>query len=446
MLKRISKTIGYEDPTIWYKYGRLALATKSVNMGQGFPDWQPPEFFIESLVKNITSPNANHQYTRSFGNIKLCENLANHYKASFGRTIDPMSEVLVACGGVSVLYNTITALVENGDEVIFFEPFYESYFPEIKFTGGTPVGIPMIPPKLRKKSEFKFSGGDEQEMEKFYSQFRDTWTIDFDKFEAALSDKTRLLLLNTPNNPTGKILTNEELLHIAKILEKYPNVVILMDEVYEYMIFDDFKTLPRMANLPGMWDKTITMMSAGKTFSSTGNRVAWAIGPKDLIKKVNAVYQYNTFCMYDPTMLAIADCLEIATKAYKGYDSYYEWLRAHYLKQRNYIVNKLANCDEFDLDFFIPEGGYFIVASLDGKDVKPTKHRLEGDEHIKEGSYLKDYNYLIDLAYDKNIVGIPCSAFYTEPYKNIGENYIRLAFCKQTGTIDKMIEKLKINN
>ena len=116
-------------------------------------------------------------------------------------------------------------------------------------------------------------------MNKFYSQFKDTWTIDFDKFEETLNEKTRLLILNSPNNPTGKVLTKDELIRISKILEKYPNIVVLSDEVYEHMIYDDYESLPRLATIPGMWEKTITMMSSGKTFSCTGNRVAWAIGP-----------------------------------------------------------------------------------------------------------------------------------------------------------------------
>jgi kynurenine--oxoglutarate transaminase/cysteine-S-conjugate beta-lyase/glutamine--phenylpyruvate transaminase len=441
MQKRQSKTTGYEDLTIWYKFSKLAVTTGSINMGQGFPDWEPPEFLVEALSKNINAGNANHQYSRTFGNIKLCETLANNYGPSFSRTIDPLSEVLITNGGTSVLYNTITALVETGDDVIFIEPFFESYYPEVKFTGGNAIGVPMIPPTIRKKSELKFQG-DEKGMEEFYSKFKDIWTIDFDKLETSLSDKTRLLIINSPNNPTGKILTIEELTRIANILEKYPNIVILSDEVYEYMIYDDYKTLPRFGALPGMWERTITMMSTGKTFSATGVRMAWAFGPHKLIKKVNAIYQYNTFCMYDPVQQAIADCLEIAVKPYKGYENYYEWLRATYLKQRNYIVNCLANCDEFDLDFYIPEGGYFIVACLEGNDVKPTKHRLEGDEDMK-GDYLKDYSYLVELAYNKNVVGIPCSPFYTEPYKSMGQNYVRFAFCKQNSTIDRFIENLK---
>jgi aspartate/methionine/tyrosine aminotransferase len=434
-----SKTTPFENTTIWYKYSRLALTTGSVNLGQGFPDWAPPEFFIESLSKNFNNPNVNHQYTRSFGSIPLCEAVARTYSKPFGRTLDPMNEVLIVNGGVSMLYNTITAFVEPGNEVIVIEPFYETYLPQTLLNGGKVIGVPMIPPKLRNKSEYKYDGDD---IINHYSNLKDEWKIDFGKFEKSLSNKTSLVILNTPNNPTGKILTIEELTKFAKILEKYPNVVVLMDEVYEYMIYDDFKTLPRMANIPGMWDRTLTMMSAGKFFSATGCRIGWGIGPKHLLKKVNAVYQYNSFCLYDPIQLAVADSLQIAEKPYKGFNNYYLWLQNHYLWSRNYFIQQLANCDGFNLNFYMPEGGYFILASLADREVEETQYRLEGDENVK-GKYLKDYNYLIDMANTQKIVGIPCNVFYTDENKNIGQNFVRFAFCKLKSTMDKAIMNLR---
>jgi aspartate/methionine/tyrosine aminotransferase len=435
-----TKTTPFENTTIWYKYGRLASSTGSVNLGQGFPDWSPPEFYLESLIKNFNNPNVNHQYTRSLGSIPLCEAVAKTYSPSFGRTLDPMNEVLIVNGGVSMLYNTITAFVEQGDEVIVIEPFYETYYPEVILNGGKVLGVPMIPPKLRNKSEFLYGGED---LMNHYSNFRDEWKIDFDAFEKSLSNRTSLVILNTPNNPTGKILTTEELTRFAKILEKYPNVVVLMDEVYEYMIYDDFKTLPRMANIQGMWDRTITMMSAGKFFSATGCRIGWGIGPRHLLKKVNAVYQYNSFCLYEPIQLAIADSLQMAEKPYKGFNNYYLWLRNYYLLSRNYFVQQLANCDGFNLNFYIPEGSYFILASLADREVMETNYRLEGDEKMS-GKYLKDYNYLIEMAHRQKIVGIPCNVFYTDVNKHIGQNFVRFAFCKIKSTMDKAIHNMRM--
>jgi aspartate/methionine/tyrosine aminotransferase len=434
-----SKTFGFDQLSIWYKFSRLALTTNSVNLGQGFPDWKPPSFFIEANKKNLDQEGISHQYSRTMGNLKLVEAIARNYQKHFEHKIDPLSEVLVTNGAVSFLYNAITALVENDDEVILIEPFYDCYLPQVQFSGGKAIGIPMIPPKQRSKEDFIVEG-DEATITNHYSKIKDTWQIDFDKLETALNDKTKILVLNTPNNPTGKILTHEELQRVAKLLEKYPRVIVIMDEVYEYMIYNEYEELPRMANIPGMWDRTLSLMSAGKIFSATGVRVGWGIGPKHLIAKATAIFQFNSFCMYDPLQVAIAECLDIANKPYMGFDTYFKWLRHHYLQQRNYFISNLAKSKGFNLNFFLPEGGYFIVAELKSVVVPATKFRLEGDEDSKE-FYLKDFNYLIDLSNQKGIVGIPCSAFYTPANKTVRENYIRLAFCKQTATLDRALAK-----
>jgi kynurenine--oxoglutarate transaminase/cysteine-S-conjugate beta-lyase/glutamine--phenylpyruvate transaminase len=436
---QICKTTGFDQLSIWYKFSRLALTTNSVNLGQGFPDWKPPQFFIDAIKKNLEQEGVSHQYSRTMGNLKLVDAIARNYQKYFEHKIDPTTEVLVTTGAVSFLYNAITALVEAGDEVILIEPFYDCYLPQVQFSGGKAIGIPMIPPKPRDRKDFVIEG-DEATVDREYSKIKDTWQIDFDKLEASLNEKTRVLVLNTPNNPTGKILTPEELQRIAKILEKYPRVIVIMDEVYEFMIYNEYKELPRMANVPGMWDRTLSLMSAGKIFSATGCRVGWGIGPKHLISKVTAIFQFNSFCMYDPLQVAIAESLDIANQPYQGYDNYYIWLRNHYLKHRNYFMLNLAKHQGFGLNFFIPEGGYFLVAELKTVDVLESKYKLEGDESNQEG-YLKDFNYLIDLAHHKGVVCIPCSAFYTKPNKHVGENYVRLAFCKQLTTLDKALAK-----
>lgn len=425
------KIKGYETPTIWYKFSRLAMQTSSVNLGQGFPDWDSPEFLLENIKKNVSLPNANHQYTRSYGNIKLAEAIANKYSPIMNKKIDHLNEVLVANGAVSLLYSALTSLVEQGDEVICLEPFYDCYLPQTRFVGGKYIGVPMIAPKFRNKSEFTDLSN---------KVLKDDWKIDFEKLRNSFTDKTRVLILNTPNNPTGKILSFEELKEIASILKKFPRVVVIMDEVYEHMIFDQYKELPRMATLEGMWDRCITILSAGKFFSATGIRIGWALAPKKLLNIVNAVHQFSTFCLYDPIQIAVAESLADANKPYKGYSNYYEWLRAHYLQSRNYFVENLAKIKNFDCPFYIPEGGYFVIADISSKKNEP-KFKFEGEEN-EPNTYNKDFNYLINLAHCKKVVGIPCSAFYTDEHKSYGENYIRLAFCKQKKTMDKAFENL----
>ena len=435
--KIASKIGNFDKLTIWYKASRLAMSTGSANLGQGFPDWKPPEFFLEALKKHISDPNVSHQYTRSFGNLKLTEALSRQYSKIHKRTIDATNEIIVGNGGVSILYNAITALVEAGDEIILIEPFYDCYLPQAKFSGGKVIGIPMIPPKIREKSDF------ENIKEEDYAKLTDDWKLDFEKLKNTLSSKTKIIILNTPNNPTGKILTYDELKQVAALLENYPNVIVLLDEVYEYMVFDEYEELPRMVNLPGMWDRCISIMSAGKIFSATGIRIGWGIGPKHLIAKIGAIYQVNSFCIYDPIQLAIADSIEIANQPYEGFENYYKWLRGHYTSQRNYFIQKLIKNTKFDLNFFFPKGGYFIVADISHKKIIQSKYRLEGDD--EEVNYLKDFNYVLNLANEKKVVVIPCSVFYTDENKSIGSNYIRLAFCKQKTTLDKAFDNL-LNN
>jgi aspartate/methionine/tyrosine aminotransferase len=433
-----SKIGNYDKMTIWYKATRLAVTTDSANLGQGFPDWKPPTFFLDAIKKFVSSTEVSHQYTRTFGNPKLVEAISNTYSPIFNRKIDPMKEVIVANGAVSILYNTLTALVEPDDEVILIEPFYDCYLPQTKFSGGKVIGVPMIPPKVRPKSEY------ENMKEEDYSKITEDWKIDMEKLKNAFTSKTKILVLNTPNNPTGKILTYDELKEIASILEKFPNVIVIMDEVYEFMVYDEHQDLPRMANLPGMWDRCLSIMSAGKIFSATGIRIGWALGPKHLISKVGAIYQFNSFCIYDPIQLAIAESLEVAKNPYEGYETYFKWLRGHYTAQRNYMISNLAKNKNFDVNFYFPKGGYFIVADISQQNVPTTKYRLEGDEE-GDVNYHKDFNFLLNLAYEKKVVIIPCSVFYTDLNKAYGENFIRLAFCKQKSTLDRAFNNI-LNN
>ncbi len=433
-----SKIGDFDKLTIWYKATRLAVSTNSANLGQGFPDWKPPAFVLNSIQKQVSNPEVNHQYTRTFGNVKLVEAISKNYSPIFKRNIDPLKEVIVANGGVSLLYNAITALVERDDEVVLIEPFYDCYLPQAMFSGAKVTGVPMIPPKLRPRSEYENMTDEEM------GKITEDWKIDMERLKSSLTNKTKLLILNTPNNPTGKILSHEELIEIASLLQNYPRVIVIMDEVYEFMTYDEYEELPRMANLPGMWERCISIMSAGKIFSITGIRLGWALGPKNLISKIGAIYQVNSFCIYDPIQLALAESLEIANQPYEGYENYYKWLRHHYTMQRNYMIRGLARNKNFQSNFYFPKGGYFILADISDQNVPTSSHRLEGDEE-GEVSYSKDYNFLLNLAHDKKVVIIPCSVFYTDPNKKNGENFIRLAFCKQKSTIDKALNNL-LNN
>ena len=422
------KIRGFEKPTIWAKFSKLALDQKCVNMGQGFPDWNPPQFFFDSFHKNIK--NGNHQYTRSLGDLKLVESISRTYSNIFHRKIDPLTEVCVSNGAVQLLYNSITSLINPGDEVILFEPFYDCYYPQSKFNSAKTISIPIIPSKLRDLSEYKNLGNGPNKID-------DSWKLDFNKLKASITDKTKLLVLNTPHNPTGKIFTQDELEQIAEIISPFPNLYVLADEVYEHMIYDNCKVLPRFANVKGMWDRTISIMSAGKIFSATGTRIGWGIGPKKLVHAINSCNQYNSFCLYGPLQQTIADCLDTALTPYMGEETYYAWLRKHYENNRNYFCKTLAESG-LGLKFWLPQGGYVVVCDITEEKIN-KKYSFE-NENVE---YSKDFQYLLQLAHEKKVVGIPVSPFFMPENEKSGENMIRFAFCKQKQTIDSFFTNLK---
>jgi len=338
--------------------------------------------------------------------------------------------------------------------VVIIEPFYDCYLPQAQFSGGKVIGVPMIPPARRSRSELVFSYElDEDYYDKSgetaknpnLNAIKDDWKIDFDLLRQKINHKTKLLILNTPNNPTGKILSEAELDEIAKIVKDFPNLYILSDEVYEHMVFDEYIKLPRMATR--LFDRTISIMSAGKVFSATGIRIGWAIGPANLIKQINSVHQYSSFCLFDPLQNTIADCLEAANNEYKGQKTYYDWLRIHYANRRNFFMSEIIKTEYFkNSNFFVPEGGYFVVADISDEEVAKKNYGFEEDNLTGEKDYSfdysKDFNFLLNMAHERRVVGIPLTPFYTQENKHLGENLVRLAFCKEVKTLVTAFERL----
>ena len=260
-------------PTVWTEFGRIAQEYDPVNLGQGFPDWLPPKFAVDSLVEAVLdSAQSPHQYTRPAGHPNLVNQLARRYSIHLKKDIDPMEEVAVTVGASQALYLSLQTLVQPGDEVILFEPFFDLYVNQVKLAGGTPV---YVPPKFHpyEDNDDTVSGGE--------------WKLDRDELMKVVSPKTKAIILNSPHNPTGKIFSRSEMEVIAESLDLAgPECVVLSDEVYKFIIHAPPKEInagdsplcpghTHFASLPGMWDRTITISSAGKTFSATGWQVGW---------------------------------------------------------------------------------------------------------------------------------------------------------------------------
>lgn len=445
-------------PTVWSEFGKLAQDNPSIaNLGQGFPDWLPPKFAVESLVSaTIDSTKSPHQYTRTAGHPNLVKQLARRYSQHFHHfEIDPMNEVAVTVGASQALYLSLQTLVKPGDEVIVFEPFFDLYVNQIKLAGGTPVFVPLtfVPYNDNEEEDTAITGG--------------TWILEPDKLEEKISSKTRAIILNSPHNPTGKVFTLSEMQVIANsVINAGPQCVVISDEVYKYIIHSPpihdeqhmkaSSSCPghvHFASLPNMWDRTITVSSAGKTFSATGWQVGWCIGPSHLIAPIHQLLPYVQFCASTVIQEALARSLPEADKPYEGHDSYYEYLNDKYRKKRDLLGKALI-----DAGFAIPDyessetagGGFFIFARItpELKKALPS-YRLEepyrNNPAAPGGVARLDWALCQWMAEEKGVLCIPSSPFFSREraLEGASDEFIRVAFCKTDETIERAALALK---
>ncbi len=267
--------------SIFSEMSRLANQHQAVNLGQGFPDFDGPDFFKQAAKDAIDA--GLNQYAISHGALRLRQAVATTWEHDYGRTVDPETEVTVTSGATEALFDAIQAFVGPGDEAIVFEPYYDSYLPSTLLAGGQ-----LRPVTLRAPD----------------------WSFDPDELAAAFGPRTKLLLLNTPHNPTGKVFSQAELEQIAALCQEW-DVIAVTDEVYDRIIFDDAVHLP-LAEVPGMWDRTVTINSTGKSFSMTGWKIGYLIAPEPISVALRTVHQFVTFATSTPMQHASAVALELA--------------------------------------------------------------------------------------------------------------------------------------
>lgn len=257
------------------------------------------------------------------------------------------------------------------------------------------------------------------------------WELDFSQLEKAITPKTKILLINTPHNPTGKVFTTEELYQIADILQRHPHVIAVTDEVYEKLVFDGLEHV-RLASLPGMWDRTITVSSCGKTFSATGWKVGWAYGAAKLVKPIVLANQWIQYCVSSPTQHALASIITSADQSYEGFASYYEFVRNQYRQKRDHLADSLR---QGGIEPFVPEGGFFIMADTSRYTV-PRKY-LDQPGPTGESPVTRDWGFARWLTVEQGLTPIPPSAFYTLETRSKAENLARFAFCKTDTLLDQ---------
>ena len=367
--------------TIFAEMSALATRTGAINLGQGFPDTDGPAEMIEAAARAMRE--GRNQYPPGPGIPELRAAIAGHQRRFYGIELDPDGEVLVTTGATEAIAAALLALCEPGDEVVTFEPYYDSYAACIALAGAERRPVTLRPPD---------------------------YAIDPAALAAAFSSRTRLILLNSPHNPTGKVFTREELELVAQHCRER-DVLAVTDEVYEHLTFDGREHVP-LSTFPGMAGRTLTISSAGKTFSLTGWKIGWATGPRPLVSATQTAKQFLTFVSGAPFQPAIAHGLGLP-------DAYFESFRAGLEAKRDRLC---AGLEAAGLDVFRPAGTYFVTA-----DIRALGER---DGHA----------FCLALPERAGVVAVPSVVFYDD--KEVGRPLVRFAFCKRDAVIDEAARRL----
>ena len=369
--------------SVFTEMSALAVGHQAINLGQGFPDFPGPDFVKEAAIEAIRSDL--NQYAPSHGLPRLREAIAADWWDQHRIEVDVDREITVTSGATEALLSTFLALVDPGDEVLFFEPFYDSYVPQVVFAGGVPRVVPLNPPD---------------------------WSFDKLELERAFTDKTKLFLLNTPHNPTGKVFDRKELAFIADLC-KSNEVIILADDVYERITYDGLRHTP-IASLPGMWDRTLTINSTGKTFSMTGWKIGYVTGSAHLQQYLRAAHQFNVFATATPLQHGMAVALEVAATT-----NYYAELQAAYQSRRDRLMAILGDAGLPPLPV---QGSYFLMSD------------------ISDLGYRNDVDFCRYLTTEVGVAAIPPSAFYLDPAT--APALARFCFAKENATMDAAADRL----
>ncbi|MGZ4681046.1 MAG: pyridoxal phosphate-dependent aminotransferase [Acidimicrobiales bacterium] len=366
--------------TIFGEMSALAVATDSVNLGQGFPDTDGPASVLEAAVDAIRA--GHNQYPPAIGIPELRHAIAGHRSRRYGLDHDPDREVLVTAGATEAIAASLLALCEPGDEVVAFEPLYDSYAASIALAGGVRVPVTLRAPDFRP---------------------------DLDRFAAAIGPRARLVLVNSPHNPTGMVLRRDELAEIARLCVEH-DLIAITDEVYEHLVFEG-EHVP-LASFPGMRDRTVSISSAGKTFAVTGWKIGWVCASEPLVTAVRTVKQYLTYVNGAPFQYAIAGALDAGDQLV---DPLVEGLR----QGRDQLIEGLAATG---MTVYQPAGTYFATA-----DIAPLGE-TDGVEFCRR------------LPHDVGVVAIPSSVFYDD--EEAGRTLVRFAFCKRPEVLAEAIGRL----
>ncbi len=370
--------------TIFAEMSALAVATGSVNLGQGFPDTDGPAEIAQAAAGAIIAGHGN-QYPPGPGIPELRQAIAEHQRRFYGLSFDPGTEVLVTAGATEAVAAALLALVEPGDEVIAFEPYYDSYAACVALAGGIRVPVTLRPPDFRP---------------------------DLDALRAAITPRTRLILLNSPHNPTGSVFTRAELAGIAALACEH-DLLVIADEVYEHMVFAG-EHVPAVS-LPGMRERTVSISSAGKTFSFTGWKIGWITASAELVTAVRTVKQFLTYVSGGPFQYAIAEALRMD-------DAYFAGISEDLRGKRDLLC---AGLSAAGFEVYPPEGTYFVTTDI---------------RHLGAGDGIE---FCRELPRRAGVVAIPSAVFYDNA--EAGRTQVRFAFCKRPEVLREALGRLALS-
>ena len=358
----------------------------SINLSQGFPDFDPPKEILEAL--KAEAEHGPHQYSITFGAKNFRDALADMYTKKWNRPIDPDKEIVVTCGGTEAMMAAMMTVCNPGDKVAVFSPFYENYGADAILSGADPIYIPLVPPDFH---------------------------YDRAVLEQAFRDGAKALILCNPSNPCGKVFTMGEMEEIAELAKRY-DAFVITDEVYEYIIYDGNRHIS-MAALPGMYERTISCSSLSKTYSMTGWRLGYLIGPERVIEAAKKVHDFLT-------VGAAAPLQEAAVTGLKFGPEYYEWLKDLYTEKRDYLCGRL---EQMGLPHTTPQGSYFVLVNVSGFLERP------------EFSGWTDLEFCEWMIKKYGVAAVPGSSFFKEPVNN----YIRLHFSRGRETLKMAADRLE---
>eukprot|EP00440_Ansanella_granifera_P073377 gb/GFBE01079623.1/.p1 GENE.gb/GFBE01079623.1/~~gb/GFBE01079623.1/.p1 ORF type:complete len:603 (+),score=128.52 gb/GFBE01079623.1/:1-1809(+) len=428
---------GAPSKSVFGEFSGLArsLGDSCVDLGQGFPNFDPPDFVVQALRDELDScaesgARIKHQYTRTAGHVPLVEVLAERYSSHLGRQLDAMQEVAVTVGATNGLFLALQAALSRPGvkQIVALEPFFELYRSQANALGAEFCSVPLQ-----------------------FDAETHSFALDVQALAAALGPQTAALIVNTPHNPTGKAFDESELKAIADLVRQHPHILVISDEVYKYMIFDppaggvaDAKDKPaghvHFARLPGMWNQTVTVSSAGKTFGITGWQIGWLIGPSQWLQPIQRYMPNLQFCAPTLTQRALCRVLNLAAEPYNGAPSYYTWLREDYARRRELMESALQAAG---ISTARSQGGFFLLGDI-GDFCGPDGPLGEQWEAAQRPDEPRDWAFCRALAAKLGIVSLPISPFFGPGTpESIRTRFARFCFAKTDATLEEAARRFQ---